>query len=267
MTVPMTINVDVDPAFERMADRDRRFRYVALLAAFVLGLFVIATCACTPVPRVPRAPRSAKGRDAVDQMKATVLVKVACMQTSPFGKNPTDFTMPNIRGGIGSGTALGNHHIITAQHVIDCSVARTIQVVTYDGRVFSATVDREDAAADVARLVVEDSLALDVSPVVIGYPEANDQVCSFSAYPVRGSSCGALITVEHVAKGNLVHSARVEHGNSGGGLYTGGYLTGVTTHLTPCDISDVFSPTPVPGCGGRATTLYGRHDEWFRGVL
>lgn len=261
---PMTFNVDIDPAYERMANADRRFRYVALLCAFTLGLFIIATCACTPAPRIPS---SGPGRDAVAQMKATVMVEVGCMATSPFGKVPPSFEMPNVRGGVGSGTALGNHHILTAQHVIDCPVARTIQVVTYDGRVFKATVDREDADADVARLEVSDSLALDVPPVIINYPTANDRVCAFSAYPVRGSSCGDLVTVEHMSKGNLLHTARVEHGNSGGGLYTGGYLTGVTTHLIPCDISDMFSTTPVPGCGGRATTLFGRHDEWFKGTL
>ena len=63
--------------------------------------------------------------------------------------------------------------------------------------------------------------------------------------------------------GNIRDNARTEHGNSGAGLYSDGKLVGIVTHLVACSMEDVIFHPMAAGCGGRATSLAGRHADWF----
>lgn len=259
MTTPMTINVDVDPAFERMADKDRRFRYVVLFCAFVLGLAALVTCGCTsPLSR----PKPYDGhRDEVAQMRGTVLVETLCIGT-PFTDRPAIFQPFGMSLGTGSGTVIDARHVLTANHVIQCDFAAIVRVTTFDGRHIMARIDRTDQARDVARVELAEPAALGLGPPVIGPVRVGDALCTSYAFPGHGQSCGVVKNVRNGDSG-IAHDARTEHGNSGGGVWSSGRLVGVVTRLIPCDFADVWSTTPIPGCGGMATPLTGLHADWF----
>lgn len=259
--IPATVNIDIDPAFERIANADRRFRYVALFLAFGFGMFAIATCGCTLAPRTPRGYATAS-RDEVDQMRGTVLIEVVCVG-NPFTDRPNEYTHFNLNAGTGSGTVLDGIHILTAAHVVQCDFLEGVRVTTYDGRHIIAHVDRIDQKLDLARLLLDDPVALGFSEPTIAVAKAEQVICGNFAYPYRGASCGSVLGMRQAGESDIIHDARTEHGNSGGGVFIDGALVGVITRLIPCNAIDPWLVVDAPGCGGMATSLAGRHADWF----
>jgi len=152
---------------------------------------------------------------------------------------------------------VGDRHVLTASHVAHCPVSGTIRVRFADGTKTFARVEREDEELDLARLVLDKPVKNALPPPTVAPARVDDVVCLAVAYPARGWNCGAIEMVATQGKGNVVHAARTEHGNSGGGAYVGGDLVGIVTHLRACSI--LSKPTD-PGCGGRFTSLWGRAD-------
>ncbi len=188
---------------------------------FFLIMLCIAQFACArPVPGYPTVrPLNAQAANAVR-------IEAMCVDSDPF-MNGGSFDMS---GGYGSGVLIDNHHVLTANHVIECPFLPDIHVITADGRRRRAVVDETWADRDVARLVtIEDIDGVD--PVMLAPPPTpGEVVCSAAAFPKRGGFCGPVAFFNDHRQWNLGFFALVVPGNSGSGLYDGdGALVGIVT--------------------------------------
>lgn len=122
----------------------------------------------------------------------------------------------------GSGVIVGEHRILTAQHVLgDCA---EIHVTTVGGRkMLAARVAMW--SDDVALLAVAETLT-ERSPRVKGI-RSGDHGCLVAAAPVRVRECGTVV-VALKRYGGIMHTAKTVKGNSGSGFYDqNGHLVGI----------------------------------------
>jgi hypothetical protein len=123
---------------------------------------------------------------------------------------------------LGSGVIVGEHRIITAQHVIgDCA---EVQITTAAGRRLLA-VRVAMWPDDVALLAVAETLT-ERSPRIFGI-RSGDRGCLVAAAPVRVRECGTVV-VALQRYGGIMHTAKTVRGNSGSGFYDArGHLVGI----------------------------------------
>jgi hypothetical protein len=122
----------------------------------------------------------------------------------------------------GSGVIVGEHRIMTAQHVLgDCA---EVEVTTAAGRKMLA-VRVAMWPDDVALLAVAETLT-ERSPRIKGI-RPGDHGCLIAAAPARARECGTVV-VALQRYGGIVHTAKTVRGNSGSGFYDArGHLVGI----------------------------------------
>ncbi len=156
----------------------------------------------------------------------------------------------------GSGVIVGPGHVLTAKHVVECALVPGFPFTVPPVKV---TVDPGDGAVeaeveltlgegtkDIARLVLaKPTLGAYMSPITIGpAPAIGETVCEASMVPRPTYRCGIV----QQSNGYINMEMRVEHGNSGSGLYNSkGQLIGIVVQLWLCEANEF--------CGGRAAPL------------
>lgn len=240
---------------ERMADRNRRFRYVALIGSWLLiaAIALFTMCSCAHVPKatwieidVPTAPDT-----ETESITRLVQVRTWCITETT--------TAIGVAMQSGSGVAVSDTEILTALHVITCEVGLPfVQVTTYQGRTFVVNVMGRYKPYDIARLRMppDSELGIGVKPVRYGgKPAAGAVVCSRVAIPKLGFHCGFINELTPGepagdASGDITGTFFAEHGNSGAALYnTDGELVGIVTAMRNCTRDDAGD------CGGYASSL------------
>jgi S1-C subfamily serine protease len=189
------------------------------------ALFLLATaCSCGAVPKrtveVPPADRALAREEAA----RAVAVAALC------GEAGTAF---------GSGVIVGPSTVLTALHVVGHCENPVVLVQTTDEKVRAVVVTAK-WSADVARLELVagtfDAPVLERGP----RPEPGDRVCVVAAVPDRLRRCGE---VDKYGTDGMYHSAPVQRGNSGGGVYdSAGRLVGVTTMTIGDGMGGVAAP-------------------------
>jgi hypothetical protein len=159
-----------------------------------------------------------------------------------------------ITGGKGSGVIVGRHHVLTAMHMAECQLGQLeyLNINTGDGREHRAEVEFTLPDRDVMRLRTADDLTDKYFvPIEIGpKPDIGATVCEASATPVWTYRCGVAEPIAFGGRnGDIRVDFKVEHGNSGSGLYDAqGRLVGIIVMLRVCEFDDV--------CQGFASSLY-----------
>jgi V8-like Glu-specific endopeptidase len=159
---------------EDTADRDRRFRYVALLAAFVFAVLALFTCSCAS-PKVTEFPRDAKA------IADTALrLEVTCTDVDPFNA-----LTASVDGQLGSATLLSSTTAITAAHVLTCAAGDPlIRAVSLDGTKVPVTIKHYARGRDLAVIQRIDGGAWRTNPATIGPPpNKGEAVCFGSGAP------------------------------------------------------------------------------------
>ena len=204
-------------------------------AFFWIAVMLTVTCgACLPHALMPTHLALGE-RDA-----RTVSIERLCVDSDPFKTG----VMPGLSGGRGSGVIMDSRTILTALHVVECPYLRDIHVTTSTGKRVRATIDRSWPDRDIVRLIVDAKDGFgDVAPLAIGRPpEVGTVVCTASAVPERGESCGPMSgysetpTCPSQKDGSGVwchdtlYDAIAISGNSGSGMYDeAGALVGILT--------------------------------------
>lgn len=235
--------------------RARQASLVGLLALLAAAALALSGCS----PRMPAPPAAPALRSPAEQARGAVLLSVVCVTGDPFGEGEDEFRSFGYRLGNGTGVALDDRRVLTAQHVVDCRHAREIRGVAGNGARARFRVVEEDAAADLALIEVSgaEGLGLGLAPPVVAAAAPGDAACAAAAYPERISECGAVERVDASSDADVVGGWRTRPGNSGAGLWVGGRLAGVVVQLTWC------GPPGGATCGGKATAVAGRHARWF----
>lgn len=197
-----------------------RVKLAAILA--VAGLLVLAACSGC-VRHLPRT--------SLDQDGATVAITVVCV-----GAGADD--LPALAQHYGTGVIVGDHHVLTANHVasgppgFEC----VFGINPGDGHMRLAEVQESLPTADIARLRVQESLAAWMSPIVLGpRPTVGDRVCESSAYPRNTYRCGTVMRHQDGEDGDIRIDMFTEFGNSGSGLYDArGRLVGIVVMTNVC---------------------------------
>lgn len=174
----------------------------------------------------------------------------------------------------GSGTIIGPHQVLTAQHCTKCSrnvagVAGrfvSLTVIDINGSVRDAVVTKEWFGRDIARLGVLMSFGEDVAPPAIA-PLGNEPVVTSVAWPVRGMTFGYASGVRsHTAcpkRGSVfchdfTATTPVMRGNSGGAVYDAqGAIVGVITGGWFDNTDDIVSDNVL------ASSVWPIRDEVF----
>lgn len=199
-------------------------RKVAMVIMFGFLFFLTMMCGCVHLPHVDGLARALP-----DQQRATVKVQTLCIAGDPWTPE-SRFTIMAMSG---SGVVIDDRHVLTAAHVVDCGGFDSSIYVTFsNGKRWRVENDRLDRGNDMARL--EDPTAgnfnLGIAPPVLGTdPQFGDDMCSAFAVPKLGGSCGHLIAPD--MPGRYTFDAPTHHGNSGGGVYSGGKLVGLVTNM------------------------------------
>ncbi len=221
-------------------------RVLLAKACAVIALTAAACGACAP-------PGYYSSRAASAQHESSVVVLLACVAHTADGVD--------VRMYHGSGTIVGAHEVITANHMTSCptqagdaDAPNALMAVSVDGEDrHAATPDVLLPSSDVARLHVDDPLDDGTNPVAIGpMPLVGDVVCEAAATPDWTRRCGIVQpTAKEGRDGDIRVDFKVEHGNSGSGLYDSeGRLVGVVVMLKFCEYQDV--------CQGYASSLWDR---------
>lgn len=202
---------------------------------------------CATLPR-PAQPES---RSQQAQKLTAVKIGTICVhKIDPDNDNNRDIYST----WIGSGVIVDDYHVLTVNHVTDCSDGATLgglYIRLYDGRVVGMKIAKSDKVADLALLerVNGDKIGIHVTPPVINMVTKHDIVCATTSFPDKAWSCG---TVKDVTQDTVEISQNVEHGNSGSPMYNiQGNLVGIVTTLYTCDNEP---------CGGAAVSLWDHVD-------
>lgn len=171
-----------------------------------------------------------------------------------------------IMEGSGSGVVVGRHRVLSALHVAECEtdfpmplgqpmklrgVLMFMNIDSGDGKEHRAEVAQRFPARDVMSVSVADDLGEYMTPIAIGpEPEVGDKVCEASGSPIWTYRCGLVQPNLTVGRdGDIRFEFKVEHGNSGSGLYDArGRLVGIVVMLRTCEFNEV--------CEGYASSLY-----------
>lgn len=198
----------------------------------ILGLALILACAEAMHTRTPAL-----------QHNADIELDVVCMERDGTAKYSQR----------GSGVIIDRHHILTARHVVQCDKTTPVIVVDAGDQFLKlAQSGVELPESDVALLYVASGLPTQLSTTVeIGpKPHIGDEVCEAAAVPSWTYRCGIVQpeAFNAPADSDIRIDFKVEHGNSGAGLYDKqGRLVGIVTALKVCEYKDV--------CQGYAASL------------
>ncbi len=233
---------------------DRRARLFSVIGSWLVLIALAMFCTCcgrSSGSTLPETHASAP-RTLEQAAESAVRVERACVDGDAFSGART----LNVQMGIGSGVVIATGSVITVAHVVECDGVALIHVVTASGTKYPATVLVIDKSRDYARLRVPGLHA--VSSAVFAKASVGDDVCTFTAWPYVGKSCGKITKIEwqRVENGivDLWSTARTVPGNSGSGMYNArGELVGLASNKLPC-ITDAWRDD----CGGLATSLFGR---------
>jgi len=227
------------------------------LFALVTGATMVALVGCSVLPQSPPPLSPIAGLPASPPVRATPTPGTSPASTPKAvdvadGFSAEEHAAVRIRArtcdefSVGSGFMLDDHTVVTNRHVVEN--ARQITLTTYDGEVFEGAGSVVADAADLALVTVDDPLEFAATIGTIE-PTAGD-VLNIVGYPLGGplnTRSGPFVkTVADslVAGRNDVDliKVRVEHGNSGSGVYDAeGNIVGV---LYATDASgDSFSVT------------------------
>lgn len=248
---------------ERNFDRPLT-RLERVKVALVLCLAAIVVLACNP-----GCAFLTHARGPVEQYNSAVVIKVGCAFEMP--DNPLMPKTTIVAEGTGSGVVVGPHRVLSALHVSGCETdwpnpldlskpiklhgtLMYMRVVTgdkNDPKEHHAEVVQRFPKRDIMTLHTEDDLGAYMSPIAIGVdPEVGDTVCEASGSPTWTYRCG--IVQPNLAAGrdgDIRFAFKVEHGNSGSGLYDAhGHLVGIVVMLRTCEFDEV--------CEGYASSLY-----------
>lgn len=211
----------------------RRFvTMMAIYLAFLIYVVIAGSCNCF------RPPQPVSPGLATTQARVTVKVISVC------------FSNEGMRIGFASGVVVAPTRVLTAYHAVECSGTLGIGLVLADEKTeLRATVQVVDLERDIAALKVDGYIqapAILIGPV----PEVGEQVCIATAVPIRVRRCGDVQISSNAFPGNVFHTAIVEPGNSGGGVFDRrGRLVAITTHYVTCISGQL--------CAGRASSLHG----------
>ncbi len=214
---------------------DRRFRYVALIGSWTLitALALGSMCCAHPVGV----------RSVAQEHESAVMISGMCrMETTPGLVQWVEYPR-------GSAVQISATQYLTAFHVVDD--AECDYFITDDeGNKSQVRVENVWAQYDVARLQIPGDSPMHYNHKVrVGkVPAAGKRICVVSAIPSPTRRCGEVQLYKSKLPGNINHSAIVEPGNSGSGVYDdAGRLVGITTHLLRCVNGQI--------CGGKFTSL------------
>lgn len=219
---------------------------VGICAIAVMLLALLTACNF----KSPAGPRQDLHRNPLEQNAASVRIEIACVTGDAFTGSLS------LSGAYGSGVVISNGTVLTAHHVVRCAGVSIINVIDADGRKWPANVEHSDSSRDFARLHVPGMLTN--KPAHIVPPKVGDWVCLATAFPVRGSSCGSVLTVHEFdtpdnGTVDFEFDAVIVSGNSGSGIYnSAGDLVGLGTNSRGCLIAGE--------CGGLGSSLAGRFE-------
>ncbi len=151
---------------------------------------------------------------------------------------------------VGSGVVTRDG-VLTAYHVVDCPFT-SLTIVGQDF-VWQGKPTVRPTGDDLAYLSL-----LFANPVTTSVPRLStgDIVCVHARHPVGRLICGPV--VGRTPSGAYVHSLPVFPGNSGGGVYVGNQVVGVTTSAIRCESTTGLLET----CGGLFEGLHGKPPAW-----
>lgn len=223
-----------DPVVLRYLDaqRERRFRYVALIGTWLVALAIAWLALGCAVPKVPSHLTGEARTTAEMRQSASVEVSVLCLQLAPDGQN-IGGTMAN-----GSGVIVDNTHVLTAYHVVDCKGSANIIIMRSDGTRSIMRIDKIEPGTDTARLVLSHG-SFSVNTVRYGKPRVGDGICAHSMRPTPAiERCGKITTLRNRKdigdSGDIKHTMPTIPGNSGSGAYNQrGELIGIVVQWTP----------------------------------
>lgn len=160
-----------------------------------------------------------------EQAKATVKIEKRCLSMNG-----------GLYGSRGSGVAVSPTHILTAYHVTECDGIVVLTATTSGGEELDVMVDKGFPESDIARLIIIDKHKLShYVTTVAPRPRVDSVICSESAVPGWNRKCGWVEKLTDREDGDVRHSAVVEPGNSGSGVYDeDGNLVGIMTMLYWC---------------------------------
>ncbi len=182
------------------------------------------------------------GMNPVEQHNSTVLITTTC------GGQEHE----------GSGVLVERDVVLTAYHVVGCSISDTLELPIYlpADKIVVTTIDvkRKVLAvattglvkADLARLKLDEPLDDWYSTVRMGpQPHVGDRICTSSAVPRIIYRCGEM---QASYPGDIRIGFMIEHGMSGSGIYDNhGLLVGIVTQQQKCEYGTV--------CAGLGTAL------------
>ncbi|MDB4906263.1 MAG: uncharacterized protein JWO05_1047 [Gemmatimonadetes bacterium] len=221
-----------------LLQRTRRTAYSNVLlfsAAAALGSSSLGAQSPVSVATASTQPLSNQERIAIRQAARKHSVLVQTQVTETTGKRGSGFVV--WRSGVVA-VVLTNDHVIQGEG----GPARAITVQPFKGTPLLAYpltgVQDKALGVDYAFLVVHDSTgSLGEAVEVVGAPEAGQRVIAVGN-PLDEDFLideGVVKRTERTATGQAIyHSALIEHGSSGGGLFdTQGRLIGINTYITP----------------------------------
>ncbi len=209
----------------------------------VLLLGVVANASCAHASKLD-------GRDVEQRFEQAVQITANCLTSSG-----------EATGWYGSGVIVNPTTILTAAHVAtEGDVFCVFEAEMQHGKTYAMHVGVLLPEYDLASMHTAEGERFDPTfPIVFGpVPRLGERICAATAFPRRLTRCGDAQT-QTDPPGNLIHTAIVEPGNSGSGVYDDrGRLIGIVTHLWYCSNKQY--------CGGRVATLEGHVGELLRGA-
>ena len=199
-----------------------------------LGALILLLVGCARLAHVDPQPR-----DEWDKSEAAVFVSSYCDWTG--------------EGFVGSGVVISEHHVLTAQHLVECPDLPRVYITLHNGNRHRAYVTDENRIQDIAKLEIAHagSFGLNIAPPMLApvwdHPVTPDYLCAYT--PRKQPVCDVRLDDD-------LFAVALHKGTSGSGVYDRGYLVGIV----------IRSVAAEPGGLPYATRMAIVTPDWLKGT-